>query len=429
VQGQSNIVTVTVENLGNSPSPSFVTSWNPDALGLLVPSAQTLTQETGPLGPEESRQLTYNFTYPQAGNFRSIADADAFNTVKETNEANNEKILNITVLPAHIDLAFTSPITVSPSPLISKEEGTASVEIANFGPIASGPFAVQFTQQEKGFPITVFVNGLNVGEHRKLTFPVNYSSPGTFTAKAVVDPFNQVVKLISPLEEAGTIHVVPKSASLNVTLDHIKDIANPAGYQEWKVILFVAEKGASCTFTLEVEILGSKKTFSKTIEGIDCASTDEEFEEEFLNPGDERHVGLTLPAHLQEQAPLVAAAVGLNFNRDIFGIITNIGFPGLAPLISPRTEYLHSFSKTVKGTACAKEDKSVVNEGHCFDAAFKSTLLSSVGMSAVSTGGSSRSIKRGLAAVATVTRKGLAVARRASAGSTPSIRFKAAGTP
>ncbi|HTC69254.1 MAG TPA: CARDB domain-containing protein, partial [Acidothermaceae bacterium] len=100
VQGVPNTVRVRVKNLGNSPSGSFVTSWNPSADSIIVPGNQTLTQQTGPLGPGEERELTYTFTYPKAGNFRSIADADAFNQVKETNEANNEKILNVTVEPA-----------------------------------------------------------------------------------------------------------------------------------------------------------------------------------------------------------------------------------------------------------------------------------------------------------------------------------------
>ena len=72
-----------------------------------MPGNQTLTQQTGPLGPGEERELTYTFTYPKPGNFRSIADADAFSQVKETNEANNEKILNVTVEPALIGLYFT----------------------------------------------------------------------------------------------------------------------------------------------------------------------------------------------------------------------------------------------------------------------------------------------------------------------------------
>src|SRR5262249_10842449 len=68
-QGVPQTLTVTVKNLGNSPSGSFVTSWNPSAFSIIVPGNQTLTQESESLGPGESRQLTFSFTYPQPGNF------------------------------------------------------------------------------------------------------------------------------------------------------------------------------------------------------------------------------------------------------------------------------------------------------------------------------------------------------------------------
>ena len=168
-----------VKNLGNSPSPSFVTSWNPSAFSIIVPGNQTLTQETGPLGPGEERELTFSFTYPKPGNFRSVADVDAFNTVKETNEANNERILNVTVQPAKIALFFTKQITFSPAQPIVGEKATATVTIRNFGPIATEAFAVQLTPQEGGFTQTQFVNGLNVGEERTLTFSVTYSKKGS----------------------------------------------------------------------------------------------------------------------------------------------------------------------------------------------------------------------------------------------------------
>ncbi len=380
-QGEPNIVTVTVENLGNSPSPSFVTSWNPDTFGIIVPGNQTLTQETGPLGPDESRVLTFNFTYPKAGHFRTLADADAFNTVKETNEANNERILNVTVRPAPVELYFVTPIEFSPGQPIAGEPATASFTIANYGPIATEGFDVQFTSKAGGFPQTQFVSGLNVGEERTLTFPVTYTKAGSYAAKAVIDPTNKVVKTLSPDEELESVTVIPKSASLDVTLDHFNVFADPSGYQEWKMLMLVYQPGDACTFKLELEILGNSKTFEKTLKDVGCAETGETYEENYVNPGEELHAGLTLPVHLEENTPLIAAGFAVSLDKDIFGIITNVGFPGIAPLIMPRTEYLHASGlKKIEGTSCAEENKTVVNEGHCFDAYFGVSVLNEVGM-------------------------------------------------
>jgi subtilase family serine protease len=200
-QGVPQTLSLTVKNLGNSPSPSFVTSWNPSAFSIIVPGNQTLTQESGPLGPGESRQLTFSFTYPQPGNFRSVAEVNAFHTVKETNESNNQRILNVTVVPAKIALVFTKPIAFSPAQPVVGEKAAATVSIRNNGPLATGSFAVQLTPQEEGFPQTQFVNGLNVGEQRTLTFKnLLYLKSGSYTVTAVIDPFNQVVKTKTPDE-------------------------------------------------------------------------------------------------------------------------------------------------------------------------------------------------------------------------------------
>jgi subtilase family serine protease len=381
-QGVPNTVTVTVENLGNSPSPGFVTSWNPDSLGIIVPGVQTLTQQTGPLGPGESRDLTYSFTYPKAGNFRSIAQADAFNTVKETNEANNELILNITVLPAHIDLGFTGPITISPAQPVVGEKATATVTIRNFGPIASEGFAVQLTPQHEGFTQTQFVAGLNVGEEKTLTFPITYFKKGSYTATAVIDPFNQVVKTVTPDEESQSVTVVPKSARLSLKLSAVEDLANPHGYQEWVVFLLAYQPGATCTVFVEISTPFSSKEFKKEFKNVTCADTGETLREKDFNPGDRRATNAKVNLFLEENTPLVAATLALNICQ---GLCLDIKIPGLTTLIEPRTEYLHPFSgeKEEEGKGC---EEGKLNEGHCYNAFFQLSLLEHVGQAAVAQG-------------------------------------------
>jgi subtilase family serine protease len=209
VQGVPNTVRVTVKNVGNSPSGSFVTSWNPSADSIIVPGNQTLTQQTGPLGAGEERELTYTFTYPKSGNFRSIADADAFSQVKETNESNNEKILNVSVEPALIGLYFTSGIEFSPGNPVAGEPATAKVGIENYGPLSTEAFAVQFTSKEGGFKQTQVVKGLNIFEETTLTFPVTYLKAGSYAANVIIDPSNAINKTETPDEESEPVTVLP----------------------------------------------------------------------------------------------------------------------------------------------------------------------------------------------------------------------------
>jgi hypothetical protein len=72
--------------------------------------------------------------------------------------------------------------------------------------------------------------------------------------------------------------------------------------------------GASCTFKLEIEILGIKKTFEATLKDVNFTEAGARYEGKFVRPGKELPAGLTLQVRLEESTPLVAAAVGV---RDI----------------------------------------------------------------------------------------------------------------
>lgn len=376
-QGVPNVVTVTVRNLGNSPSASFVTSWNADTRGIIVPGKQTLTQETGPLGPDESRQLTFNFTYPTAGHFRTLADVDAFKTVKETNEANNERILNVTVNPAKIELFFTTPIEFSPSDPVVGEEATASFTIRNYGPIATGSFAVQFISKKGAIKATQFIGGLNVGEEHTYTFPVKYTAAGSYTATAIIDPKGQVVKSVTPDEESQPVNVVKRSADLRLKLSSVKDFANPGGWQEWVVFLLAFQPHASCTIDLVIETPVSSKEFKKEFKEVECTSTGNTLREPDFNPGEKRATNAVLGLHLEENSPMVGGTLALNICQ---GLCLDIGLPGDSFLVQSRTQYLNppSGEIDVAGTGCQEE----LNGGHCYDAFYEISLLGHVGMTA-----------------------------------------------
>jgi subtilase family serine protease len=377
-QAVPDILTVTVKNLGNSPSGSFVTSWNPDTQAIIVPGNQTLTQETEPLGPGQSRELQFLFTYPKAGNFRSLADVDAFNTVKETNESNNERILNVTVQPAQIGLYFTSPITFSPAQPVVGEKATATFTIRNYGPIATGAFAVQLTPQSGAAAKTQFVSGLNVGEERTLSYPVTYSKAGSFTATAVIDPTNKIVKTETPDEEQESVTVAKKSASLRLKLSSLEDVANPGGWEEWVVFLFAYQPNApGCTVGIKIETPLSSKEFEKELKEVVCSSTGNTLREPYFNPPEKRGSNASVDLFLEEKTPLAAGTLALNICE---GLCLDIGQAGLTTLIEPRTEYLNppAGEKEEEGKSCEQE----LNGGHCYNAFFELSLLGHVGMSA-----------------------------------------------
>jgi subtilase family serine protease len=396
VQGAAATAAVTVTNQGNSPSGRFVVDWNPDAFGIIVPSAQTLSEETGPLGPGASRVITFSFTYPQAGNFRSIAHVDSFNAVGETNEANNDRILNVTVQPAPIDLVFVGPIALNPAQPVRGVNATATLTVRNDGPIATGPFGVQFKAQEADFfPQTQFVNGLNPGETRTLTFTTNYFFAGTFTATAVVDVFNQVVE---PGGGEGnntltrSVTVVPQSADVRVTLNRLQvfndldpDVCLPLVpcirlEGEWNpIVLAVLDPAGTC----HLEFSRDGLAVDTDIPGVACAT-------QRRDPRDDRDNGaagigttLALDVKLLDDTPLVVAVAAVEDDDPLPPDI-----PGFATFVSLRPDYLAlSGLQKLVGQGCAKitvvpPSSSEIDGGHCFDAFLGVTSSNVVGPSA-----------------------------------------------
>ena len=385
-QGAPATASVTVRNAGNSPSGRFVVDWNPDAFGIIVPSVQTLSEETGPLGPGATRVITFSFTYPQAGNFRSIAFVDSHNTVAETNEANNQRILNVTVQPAPIDLVFVGPIDFNPDQPVRGVNATASVTVRNDGPIATGPFAVQFKSQDADFfPQLQFVNGLNPGETRTLTYTVNYFFAGTFTATATIDVFNQVNEA-APGGETNNVRtqsvtVVPQSATLDVRLDNLRvfnDLDPPpilSGDGEWNPIIFaVFDPTATCNVNIDRGPLD----INQTIPSVRCVlfnggSVDDGSDNPVIN------TNRTLRVTLEELTPLVVAVAALE-DDDPF----TPDFPGFTTFLSFRPDYLSLPQQNLRGQSCATitlvpPGINPVGDGHCFDARLSVIPVSVVG--------------------------------------------------
>jgi hypothetical protein len=217
IQETPTLVTVKVRNQGNVESPSFVTQWNPDSLGISGSGTQSVTEETGPLAPETERTITFVFTYPKPGNYRGVAEVNPKRVVKESNYANNTQFVEVGVEPLPIALDFSTGIEVSSANISADagrlypgEEATESFTVKNSGPIATGPFEVQFQTEAGGVKQTRTIAGLNPGESQLESFKVTYSKPGTYALTAILDPSEQVDKVVNgfkPIEETSTVTV------------------------------------------------------------------------------------------------------------------------------------------------------------------------------------------------------------------------------
>jgi len=364
VQGEPLEAVITVQNLGNAPSGSFVTEWNPDTFDIIPQGPHTVSQETGPLGPGASRVIRLLYTYPLAGNFRTIAHVDAFNAVNESNETNNLRILNVVVEPAPIDLVIDS-FNVPANP-VRGVTTTATITVRNAGPLATGDFFVQWIPRPgELFPPLASVNGLNPGESRTVSLQATYPDLGTFTTTAIVDVFNQVVE---PFGEGNntatrTVTVVPQQTTLDVTVTRVNvlndgdDSLIQGTDAEWEQLLAVFSPGSNCSLSL----------FGQSISVDDVACTF--FRQDGVNSGDTLTPNRTIRVTLIEATPLAAAYIALDRDNTVVGP----DFPdprGLAFLVSFRPGYLSLGTQVLPGDGCTDAN------GHCFDVSIRVTLVS-----------------------------------------------------
>ena len=186
-QGDTTTVTVAIKNQGNDAAGPFVVSWNPDASGLIVPSVGTLTKQVNSLGANGTTNVVFTFVYPIEGNFHTIAQVDAFNTVFETNETNNLYIKDFSVVSDNLDLTVTG-FSLSPSNPDRFGTVTATITVKNVGDLPVSWFQVQWllSTTDSSGP-TYWVPGLNPGESKTFTLKGIYWLSGTFTTKVTVD--------------------------------------------------------------------------------------------------------------------------------------------------------------------------------------------------------------------------------------------------
>jgi len=195
VQGQPVEVRVTVTNLGQGPAPVEL-SWYP---------GESYTQAGcswpgGTLAAGAKREFTCMYAgYPSDyAQINTKAVVDPYNQVTESNEANNTRLLPISVARPPLPDLTIAAITVSPEPPVQGKAMAVAVRVANQGKgPAAGPFGLTWFPGES-YPqpaCTWSIQGtLAPGATKDVTctytgYPSWYAR---INMKVVVDPTNGV---------------------------------------------------------------------------------------------------------------------------------------------------------------------------------------------------------------------------------------------
>ena len=360
-QGQNVNVCLKIINNGNAPSNSFVVEWNPDALGLITPSPGTLVTQIDTVGPGEVVELPIDYIYNQHGNFRAVAEVDAFNNVEESNEANQLFLENVVVLPSPIDLVITE-FVIEPGSPIRGSKATAHITVKNNGPYPTDAFFVRWkpTGIEAGGGPTIQVPGLNAAGQPDDTATVAIDSKfmvaGPYTSFAEVDTFAQIIEANEDNNIAfRNVEVQPRETTLSVNFDSLEVIddldSGIRGDGDWIMLFIVLDPTATCN----VSILGQ----SISEEGFQCQKLDDSFGEGHLP------LNKVFNVTLLESYPLVMGAIGIEDD-----LPTGVEFAGFAFQFWSAADYRGVGARTVPGM------EGDCSGGRCFDLNYDVSIVS-----------------------------------------------------
>jgi subtilase family serine protease len=238
-QGAEAKICIMVQNLGNRPADPFVVEWNPDAFGLISPGPGTVSKQVDSLDVGQSRLVLFNFTYTEAGNFHTIAKADAFDDVMETDEADNLAILDVVVEPAGPDQVITN-LAVEPEParsvsaeteqvagvepvLVQGEEAIVSIIVYNQGNRSAGPFIVEWNPDARGLitpcpgTVSTQIDSLGAGQSAAVELHFTYHQHGGFRTVAKVDAFDDVEEM-NEANNLAVLNVVVEPAPIDLRI-------------------------------------------------------------------------------------------------------------------------------------------------------------------------------------------------------------------
>jgi subtilase family serine protease len=367
-QGQNVNVCMKIINNGNAPSNSFVVEWNPDALGLITPSPGTLVNQIDIVEPGEVVELPIDYIYNQHGNFRAVAEVDAFNNVEESNEANQLFLENVVVLPAPIDLVITE-FVIEPASPIRGSKATAYITVKNNGPYPTDAFSVRWkpTGIEAGGGPTVQVPGLNAAgqpnDSATVAIDSKFSAAGPYTSFAEVDTFNQIIESNETNNIAfREVEVQPRETTLSIDFDQIKVFqAFEDGLEEegeWRVIFAVLDPNGNCNIT--VDFPSPAPNVDINVDGIQCV----QFSDDSVENGDTLNTNKIIDVTLLESYPLVVAAIALEVDPT-----SAPEQPGIVAQYWSSADYRGVGVRTVPGT------EGECDGGHCYDLTYDVSIV------------------------------------------------------
>lgn len=380
-QGEVATVCIQVTNQGNRAAVPFVVEWNPDSLGLITPSPGTLSKQVDGLAASASTMIKFNFTYHQHGQFRTVANADAFNNVAELDEANNLAIFNVIVDPANIDLKITA-FTVKPAQgtdIIRGSKAVASVTVKNLGTYPTGAFSVQWrpTGEDSSGPYAR-VDGLQpsgqAGDSITVQLEGVFYIAGPYESFAIADVFNEVIETDeSKASNTKTTHVdvKPRVTTLKVTINSLTALnalkqdwdffCTTNSYGRWYAAFAVGDSTATCHLG-DQDITGFRCTVDSDYRRVD-------------NNGQVLSINQSYQTTLVESAPLLLAggAVALTSGATLIGCYPDgANFAGFTLQVWSAADYRGVGTTTVAG----EQGVGNCGGGHCFDLKYTVTVLS-----------------------------------------------------
>ena len=348
IQGRAVEVCILVRNQGGQPSGPFVVAWNPDTFGLIVPSAGTISQQVDNLNPGETALVVLDFEYNAFNEFRTIAQVDFFNAVQESVEGNNEKILNVIVNPAPINLRIDS-FTVSPNPVDRGSAIEATIKVCeNANEYPTGAFTVEWQPTGDGiFNPTARVQGLLPGQCETVKLQSTILIADVYTSKALVDTGKEIIETNENDNTATTsIDVQPRRTTLQLdfTNIHINQAFEDGldGNGEYEVALILVDPTATNDCDISLDTGGGLFGLPDIPiegDGIRCRKATKDDSED----GDNFDPNVAFNITLEESFPMLFGAVAVE-EDDLVDVSE---FAGLVFQFWPSEDYLNVGDETV----------------------------------------------------------------------------------
>ena len=391
-QGMTQTFHVTVQNNGTSPADNFELSINPDSFQIESPSLQTLTTSIAHLnGGGATTTVDFPFVYPDAGNFRAIAEVDAFHNITETNEQNNKALLDMVIATGDTNLTITD-FTLSTdlcaqavgygnacSPMLYFKGSavTATIKVKNTGSFAAGSFTVQWLPDDtQSFGPTAVVPGVLPGDTVTVTIKGSYPKDGTFESKATVDLNNTVPETNETVADntatINAVNVLPRDVTVSLDIQKIfviTDLDNGSNKGDWHMWMVVYDPNSDhCTV--------SYKSASQDIPTAQCPK----FVGADSNANDGHNLAggpwnNVVTVNLKETDPLIFAITGLDddsppkFDLEFLGLSYKL-FLGSGSYYNGEVVTMNSIAGD---TDCPSDGTPPPDgpKGHCFDSTVK----------------------------------------------------------